>query len=286
MNESQELLLKEYRERIAVLETVFQLEGKSKYSFNYWIKCAKKRLSVEPPAPSEPSMETEKAGEPSERVKAALKQGRRDTRDLRTIENGGVCPDCNRSAEFCICNQRDAGLVKSPAEPLAEPKLEELPDLRSNILVQQVKQREMELRAALKMEAHYLKQYQTELQTSVALRGERDRLKEEVKEAQRGEILESSRLYKRYLEHVANGNYGCFTVSGWLNWCITQKEAVEAQLASREAPEDAINLIIRDVAEIGDRTSPDLWPDAMLVTADELTEILRKRLASPQPEKE
>lgn len=39
-----------------------------------------------------------------------------------------------------------------------------------------------------------------------------------------------------------------------------------------------INLIVRDVAELPDRTSPEDWPEAMLVTDHELRGILRERL--------
>lgn len=38
--------------------------------------------------------------------------------------------------------------------------------------------------------------------------------------------------------------------------------------------------IIQDVAELPDRTSPDNWPDAMIVTADELRSILQKHLGA------
>ncbi len=41
---------------------------------------------------------------------------------------------------------------------------------------------------------------------------------------------------------------------------------------------DVADLIVRDVAEIPDRTSPDEYPDMMLVTPNELREIIRKRL--------
>jgi hypothetical protein len=70
---------------------------------------------------------TEPQEEPAseDRVKAALKMGRRATRDLRTMENGGVCPDCNREKWFCLCNQRDDGYVKSQPEP----QVGELPPL-------------------------------------------------------------------------------------------------------------------------------------------------------------
>lgn len=39
------------------------------------------------------------------------------------------------------------------------------------------------------------------------------------------------------------------------------------------------NAIARDVAELPDRSSPPDWPLAMLVTADELTEIVERHLA-------
>ncbi len=45
--------------------------------------------------------------------------------------------------------------------------------------------------------------------------------------------------------------------------------------------EGAINRIVQDVAELPNRTSPDEWPEAMLVTSDELTLILEAQL-SPQ----
>lgn len=37
-----------------------------------------------------------------------------------------------------------------------------------------------------------------------------------------------------------------------------------------------IDNVIRDVAELPDRTSPEDWPEAMLVTADELRAILER----------
>lgn len=39
-----------------------------------------------------------------------------------------------------------------------------------------------------------------------------------------------------------------------------------------------INIVIQDVAELPDRTSPEYWPDAMIVTGEELEEILTNRL--------
>src|SRR3990167_5837333 len=48
--------------------------------------------------------------------------------------------------------------------------------------------------------------------------------------------------------------------------------------------EAAITAMITDVAELSDRTSPEDWPDAMLVTADELRRIISDRLlTAPAP---
>lgn len=46
-------------------------------------------------------------------------------------------------------------------------------------------------------------------------------------------------------------------------------------LTSGKPPDGLIDKVLADVAELPDRTSPDDWPDAMLVTADELRTILR-----------
>ncbi len=49
-------------------------------------------------------------------------------------------------------------------------------------------------------------------------------------------------------------------------------------------PPDVVEVlaqtIVRDVAELPDRTSPDDWPEAMLVTSEELHSIVRSALAS------
>ena len=42
--------------------------------------------------------------------------------------------------------------------------------------------------------------------------------------------------------------------------------------------EDVVNLIVRDVAELPDRTSPDDQPEMMLVAANELRGILSHRI--------
>ncbi len=39
-----------------------------------------------------------------------------------------------------------------------------------------------------------------------------------------------------------------------------------------------IDNVLRDVAELPDRTSPEGWPEAMLVTADELRLILERQM--------
>lgn len=43
--------------------------------------------------------------------------------------------------------------------------------------------------------------------------------------------------------------------------------------------EDLIERIVKRIAELPDRSSPDDWPEAMLVTAEELDFILRDELA-------
>ena len=45
-------------------------------------------------------------------------------------------------------------------------------------------------------------------------------------------------------------------------------------------PEGLAACIVREVAELPDRTSPEDWPEAMLVTADELTAIIRQAAQS------
>ena len=42
---------------------------------------------------------------------------------------------------------------------------------------------------------------------------------------------------------------------------------------------EKIALIIRDVAELPDRTSPEDWPEALIVTSGELEEILTQHLS-------
>lgn len=55
-----------------------------------------------------------------------------------------------------------------------------------------------------------------------------------------------------------------------------------------ETPVEAIDVdriveeITRDVAELGDRTSPDDWPEAMIVTGDELAMIVRRALGADE----
>lgn len=51
-------------------------------------------------------------------------------------------------------------------------------------------------------------------------------------------------------------------------------ETVGRELPARWAVRYAVDRIVGAVAELPDRTSPDDWPDAMLVTADELRAIV------------
>ena len=54
-------------------------------------------------------------------------------------------------------------------------------------------------------------------------------------------------------------------------------EAVKHYVERRR--EEVIRGVLQDVAELPDRTSPADWPDAMLVTAEELRAILEARLS-------
>lgn len=58
---------------------------------------------------------------------------------------------------------------------------------------------------------------------------------------------------------------------------IRRPAAVASYMARKR--EEIIVGVLRDVAELPDRTSPDDWPEAMLVTADELRAILTARLS-------
>lgn len=49
---------------------------------------------------------------------------------------------------------------------------------------------------------------------------------------------------------------------------------------TQEEAEKIAQGIVREVAELPDRTSPEDWPDALLVTADELVAILTSYLLS------
>lgn len=53
------------------------------------------------------------------------------------------------------------------------------------------------------------------------------------------------------------------------------------QGAREEARRLLADRIVQDVAELPDRTSPDDWPEAMLVTSDELRQIISDELATP-----
>ncbi len=50
--------------------------------------------------------------------------------------------------------------------------------------------------------------------------------------------------------------------------------------APRTGAEAVAERVIQEVAELPDRTSPNDWPEAMLVTADELRAILMAALPS------
>jgi hypothetical protein len=93
---------------------------------------------------------------------------------------------------------------------------------------------------------------------------------------------EAAEICLRYV--VELNNHGDWPAA---NQC---KENAKARLASQPegaAERNLIDLIIRDVAELPDRNSPDDWPEAMLVTGDELRNIIEDRIISmpaSQPE--
>ncbi|WP_230680954.1 hypothetical protein [Paracidovorax cattleyae] len=61
------------------------------------------------------------------------------------------------------------------------------------------------------------------------------------------------------------------------------RESLRLQQASTPAEEDADGIaldVCRQVAELPDRNSPEHWPQAMLVTADELHMIVREAIAA------
>jgi len=74
-----------------------------------------------------------------------------------------------------------------------------------------------------------------------------------------------------------------------LDWYVSDSAKMRRALialADRRAArqpvgEMAFDQVVQDVAELGDRTSPKDWPEAMLVTAEELKAILRDRIALP-----
>lgn len=52
-------------------------------------------------------------------------------------------------------------------------------------------------------------------------------------------------------------------------------------VGSAQWAHDVTDRVVRRVAELPDRTSPDNWPEAMLVTADELREIIAEETRRP-----
>jgi hypothetical protein len=54
---------------------------------------------------------------------------------------------------------------------------------------------------------------------------------------------------------------------------------IDAELA-KQVDTNWIDNVVRDIAELPDRTSPEDWPEAMLVTAIELTDLIKSRAPS------
>ena len=57
-------------------------------------------------------------------------------------------------------------------------------------------------------------------------------------------------------------------------------EVAKAVLGALDA--SAIPAIVKRVAELPDRSSPDDWPAAMLVTGDELAQIIRDEIVNAE----
>ncbi len=81
-------------------------------------------------------------------------------------------------------------------------------------------------------------------------------------------------------------------IQGLIDWLPTRGhdreewEALTACLALDDRVKALIDSACREVAELPNRTSPDDWPEAMLVTADELAAILSALLRRPQATEE
>ncbi len=59
-------------------------------------------------------------------------------------------------------------------------------------------------------------------------------------------------------------------------WCTMNCSPRVDHPAGAGGFEPVFDAIVRDIAELPDRTSPPEWPEAMLVTADELRTILER----------
>lgn len=123
---------------------------------------------------------------------------------------------------------------------------------------------------------------------------ERERNKEEIElltercEAYKGQVKAGAVVIERLRTALSTLRDAC--------WEFEDDEAVGAACRDADAalaesgsdipsrPSDGgsdIDSIIRDVAELPDRTSPEDCPEAMLVTQDELRVILSRHLARP-----
>lgn len=81
-------------------------------------------------------------------------------------------------------------------------------------------------------------------------------------------------------EGAAQCGAGQVATGAMINSCANVLEQILADLRALPSATPEVESIIRDVAELPDRTSPEDWPEAMLVTADELRTILRDALAT------
>ena len=81
-----------------------------------------------------------------------------------------------------------------------------------------------------------------------------------------------------FWQEIADRSYKDHLIQKKWEIICNYKELVEAARAEMSNLQDKLELIIRDVAELPDRTSPEDWPEALIVTSDELEEILTQHL--------
>lgn len=112
----------------------------------------------------------------------------------------------------------------------------------------------------------------------------------EKKDAYLAALIERGVISTEEMDFSFNPVLNAFESKYMADWFIKQINfGWRVWNASKAAPEgfvlvpldvaEKIELIIRDVAELPDRTSPEDWPEALIVTSGELEEILTQHLS-------